>query len=332
MTTTQINHYPHELSPNSNHLAVTSICLSVADLVRTPDLRARVESVFAEACNLVTESGQRFSLVSDRIGDGPLNAVLSHAEALCVLDPGGQVTGNGRWLILGHGWRVDLRRAQSWDPFPSYHRLAVHRRAVMTNVAWLRRTLPLIAHQSSFASLPAPSTDGAFESRPTTALTQIRAKRLTRGLLAAHRRHDLAGIQAHARQLAGLGPGLTPAGDDWLGGWLVGLHVRSAMAPNTEAGKPLAVSAIGRTVIEAAAGRTTGLSLAYLRAAAHGAVPRIWHDFLYALVDADPDPVQHAAGEIMRHGATSGSDTLAGFLAAFGEDSYPQVTGFRSAK
>ena len=302
---------------------MTSISLDVAELLAAPDLRARVESVFAEACNLVTETGQRFSLVSDRIGDGPLNAVLSHADALCVLDPGSQITGDGRWLILGHGWRVDLRRAQSWDPFPNYHRLAVRPRAVMTNVAWLQRTLPLIAPPSSFASLPAPSTEGAFGSRPSVVLTQIRANQLTRGLLAAHRHHNLAGIQAHARQLAGLGPGLTPAGDDWLGGWLVGLHVRAAMAPNTEAGKPLAVAAVGRAVVEAAAGRTTGLSLAYLSAAARGAVPRIWHDFLYALVDADPVPVQHAAAEIMRHGATSGSDTLAGFLAAFVQDPCP---------
>ena len=221
---------------------MTSISLDVADLLAAPDLRARVELVFAEACNLVTDTGQRFSLVSDRIGDGPLNAVLSHAEALCVLDPGSQVTGDGRWLILGHGWRVDLRRAQSWDPFPNYHRLAIRPRAVMTNVAWLHRTLPLIAPPSSFASLPAPSTEGAFGSRPIVVLTQIRANQLTRGLLAAHRHHNLAGIQAHARQLAGLGPGLTPAGDDWLGGWLVGLHVRAAMAPDTEAGKPLASS------------------------------------------------------------------------------------------
>ena len=149
------------------------------------------------------------------------------------------------------------------------------------------------------------------------ALAQTRAGQLTNGLLAAHRHRNLGGIQAHARQLAGLGPGLTPAGDDWLGGWLVGLHVRAAMAPDGEAGQALPVAAVGRTVVDAAAGRTTGLSLAYLRAAARGAVPRVWHDFLYALVDADPGPVQRSAAEIMRHGATSGSDTLAGFLAAF---------------
>ena len=302
---------------------VTSTSLHIADCLRQPNLQGRVETVFAEACNLVVDDGQRFSLVSDRIGDGPLNAVLSHPEVLCVLDPGDQVTGDGRWLVLGHGWRVDLRPAQSWDPCPNFRRLADRPHVVMTNVAWLRQTLPLVAPPASFASLPAPSTQGAFGSHSMIALAHARAGQLTHGLLAAHRHRNLAGIQAHARQLAGLGPGLTPAGDDWLGGWLVGLHVRAAMAPDGEAGQALLVAAVGRTVVDAAAGRTTGLSLAYLRVAARGAAPRIWHDFLYALADADPDTVQRATGKIMRHGATSGSDTLAGFLAAFVQDPCP---------
>lgn len=302
---------------------VTSISLHIADYLRQPSLQGRVDSVFAEACNLALSSGAYLSLVSDGIGDGPLNAVLSHAEALCVLDPGDQVTGDGRWLVLGRGWRVDLQPAQSWDPCPNYYRLAIRPHVVMTNLAWLRHTLPLEAPAASFASLPAPSAQGAFGSRPTTALVQTRAGQLTSGLLAAHRHRNLAGIQAHVRQLAGLGPGLTPAGDDWLGGWLVGLHVRAAMAPDGEVRQPLPIAAVGRTVVDAAAGRTTGLSLAYLRAAACGAVPRVWHDLLYALVDADPGPVKRTVAEIMRHGATSGSDTLAGFLAAFVQDPCP---------
>ncbi len=154
---------------------VTSISLHIADCLRQPNLRGRVETVFAEACNVVVDNDQRFSLVSDRIGDGPLNAVLSHPEALCMLDPGSRVTGDGRWLVLGHGWRVDLQPAQSWDPCPNYHRLAIRPHVVMTNVAWLRHALPLKAPPMSFASLPAPSTQGAFGSRSSLALAQARA-------------------------------------------------------------------------------------------------------------------------------------------------------------
>lgn len=317
MTSTQTRRYSDEFIPNGNSLAIRSISLSVANLVRAPGLRARVESVFAEACNLVTENGQRFSLVSDQIGNGPLNAVLSRGRAICILSPGDQVTGDGSWLFLPCGLRADLHQARRWDPYPDYPRLAFRPHCVAKHVASLRNTLPLEAPPASLAARPGLSTQGAFGSRPAMALIQSRARRLTNGLLAAYRHRNLAGIQAHARQLTGLGAGLTPAGDDWLGGWLIGLHVRAAMEPDGESRQPLPVATVGRTVVDAADGRTTGLSLAYLSAAACGAAPQIWHDFLYALVDADSDPVQRAAAGIMRHGATSGSDALAGFLAAF---------------
>ena len=57
MTATQLNRYSDGLVSNGNHLAMTSISLDVADLLAAPDLRARVESVFAKACNLVTDTG-----------------------------------------------------------------------------------------------------------------------------------------------------------------------------------------------------------------------------------------------------------------------------------
>jgi hypothetical protein len=78
----------------------------------------------------------------------------------------------------------------------------------------------------------------------------------------------------------------------------------------------LDIDAMARAIVDSARSRTSRLSLAFLQAAADGAVPQPWHDLLAALADADPVPLRHAAAEIMRHGATSGSDMLAGFLAA----------------
>ncbi len=93
----------------------------------------------------------------------------------------------------------------------------------------------------------------------------------------------------------------------------MGLRAAAAM---DDGDPPLAVDAVGRAVVGSARTRTSRLSLAFLQAAADGAVAQPWHDLLAALPDADPTPLRHAAAEIMRHGATSGSDMLAGFLAA----------------
>jgi hypothetical protein len=284
----------------------------VNPLFRRPGFQATVESAFAEAVNLVTPHGAALALVSRRAGNGPLNAVVSHPQALALLSRGDTVSGDGAALSLGKGWRLALTPAVTWDPCPDYSYLARRPQVVARNLAWLRQHLPLEAPQVSLAARPV-STQGAFDSRPSVALVQTRARALTDGVRQGYQQGELSKITAFAGGLAGLGPGLTPAGDDWLAGWLVGL--RAAAAVN-DSDPLLPLEAVGRAVVGSARSRTSRLSLAFLQAAADGAVAEPWHALLTALADADPMPLRHAAAEIMRHGATSGSDMLAGFLAA----------------
>lgn len=297
---------------------IESISTRVSPIFRRPGLEARVESAFAEACNLVTPHGAALALVSRAAGNGPLNAVVSHAQALALLQKGALVRGDGEWLHLGQGWRLALAPAVDWDPVPGYDRIAGRPQVVLRNLDWLRRHLPLQAPQASLAARPLALTQGAFGSRPSAALVQARVGALTHGLLDGYLQADLGQVTAFAGRMAGLGPGLTPAGDDWLAGWLVGLRTAAAIDP----GQPtLPLEAVGRAVVGSARPRTSRLSLAFLQAAADGAVTEPWHTLLAALPDADPSAIRHAAAEVMRYGATSGSDMLAGFLAAFAEGS-----------
>ncbi len=293
---------------------IESISTRVSPIIRRPGLQARVESAFAEAVNLVTLHGAALALVSPAAGNGPFNAVVSHAQALALLRKGAVVHGDGEWLHLGQGWRLALAPAKDWDPAPDYSLLARWPHVVLRNLDWLRRHLPLDAPQASLAARPLALTQGAFGSRPSVALVQARVGALTEGLLEGYRQGDLGQITAFAGRLAGLGPGLTPAGDDWLAGWLVGLRAAEAIAGDDP---PLTLEAVGRAVVGSARPRTSRLSLTFLQAAADGAVTQAWHALLAALPDADPSPIRHAAAEVMRYGATSGSDMLAGFLAAF---------------
>ncbi len=99
------------------------------------------------------------------------------------------------------------------------------------------------------------------------------------------------------RLLCGLGPGLTPSGDDFLCGWSLALFVRG------EDPQPIAQHAHF----------THRIARAYLEAAVRGHAPEAWHRFLRAAEGKDwREPVQ----SILRTGRTSGADTLAGFLAA----------------
>jgi Protein of unknown function (DUF2877) len=106
-------------------------------------------------------------------------------------------------------------------------------------------------------------------------------------------------LEACAARLIGLGPGLTPSGDDFLIGALAALDALHQTDIH---------AALGRAVLAAAA-RTTPLSASLLRAAAAGHVGESLHMMVAALVTGDADAAVEAAASI---GHTSGWDALAG--------------------
>jgi len=121
-------------------------------------------------------------------------------------------------------------------------------------------------------------------------------------LYAGTARRDPEECLAAARSLLGLGPGLTPAGDDCLVGWLAGCRTASP------AGRALA-EAVGSRLLREAAGRTGQLSRAFLGAVVAGEVAEPVRDFVLA-----PDETRLAG--LLALGATSGADLLAGYLVA----------------
>ena len=104
-------------------------------------------------------------------------------------------------------------------------------------------------------------------------------------------------IGNEAEQLIGLGPGLTPAGDDYLGGMLVALRL---------AGRAMQAEGLWRWLQPRLKERTSAISAAHLAAAAAGEAHQVLHDVLNGGLDLDAlDAVGH----------TSGWDALAGAVA-----------------
>ncbi len=125
-------------------------------------------------------------------------------------------------------------------------------------------------------------------------------------LLQALSHPDPSAVRRAAAQLAGWGPGLTPSGDDFLAGVMLGLWLdRGADA-----------AAACAQIYAAAAPRTTRLSCAFLRAASEGLADERWHVLLRALTLDDAEGLEHAARDVLAFGASSGLDMLAGFQLA----------------
>jgi len=142
--------------------------------------------------------------------------------------------------------------------------------------------------------------------------------------------YDGAAAGLAGRLLVGLGPGLTPAGDDVLTGLLVALHRLCAGLPPHElvAGEPVAgelatLRAALTAVAVEAAGHTTSLSATLLGCAARGAAAGPVLEVADAL--AGRGGVEPAARRLLAVGHSSGRDLATGLL--LGAHTVCRVTG-----
>ena len=102
--------------------------------------------------------------------------------------------------------------------------------------------------------------------------------------------------------LIGLGPGLTPSGDDFLGGMLIALHICGEKLVK----KNLFVQ------IESLIDSTGPVSSTHLNAAAHGEGSHSLHQLLNMLLEGNEAHLEPGIDAVNQIGHTSGWDALAG--------------------
>jgi hypothetical protein len=144
---------------------------------------------------------------------------------------------------------------------------------------------------------------GCFEARP---LISGPARALREGCLDLKPpkiRHALA-------ELVGLGPGLTPAGDDYLGGYLAALLHISGNNPRAGTARTLVADAMGT-----APQRTQPLSDFLLGEYRTGMIPEFLSACLRTLLHPSTAPqLSRSVRRVLRHGATSGTEMMLGLL------------------
>jgi len=229
----------------------------IADLLRGPLRPASVISIFPTAIYLRAEpllypdrkaadplarrpSGVVAILTSDA-SRLPLGAILhrpaSHRPLISSRGPLKAFLGEGR-ITVGP---LTVRASGWWDPRP---RLPSNAPALLPE--GMRELRSAVSER-----LHSPIRDV-----PPELCSQLGALR------AALRRNDVTAALRAAQRMIGLGPGLTPAGDDLLCGLLAGL----SLLGHSQATR------IGAGILALAPGRTTDLSLALLRHATLGQV------------------------------------------------------------
>jgi hypothetical protein len=117
-----------------------------------------------------------------------------------------------------------------------------------------------------------------------------------------------------AAGLAGLGPGLTPSGDDVLAGFAAAWRLLAEALGRDGAARRGVTAAIG------AGARAGGspLGRAWLAHAIRGELPEPMTRFAHALFDADARDLAAAVRAVLAVGASSGTDWTVGFLLGGG--------------
>jgi hypothetical protein len=177
----------------------------------------------------------------------------------------------------------------------------------LTDLVGRGRHLALLARQ-------APGGFGALLAGRPAGLPLDGARETAQALVSACARDDPVRAGEIALTLLGLGSGLTPSGDDFVGGALFARALLTPLRPDRGAAWRRAAD----QVVNAAPARTHPVSAALLGDLAIGQSWQPLHDLLGELAAGRPEGARAAAGRLVRLGHTSGWDMLAGVLAGLG--------------
>lgn len=260
-------------------------------------------------------NGDIVCLCSPVIDPGPLNVrcVLPETTDWRRLDLGAERTAEveGESLRFGRKTVFCFGRAQAWEPTRgnSLHGATLVRlEAVLDAAAGRASDMGLGAvfrpARSRFARGRRPSANRVLEA----AAPALRA--LARWLKNACLRQQprLLRPPCEAIELIGLGPGLTPSGDDYLGGLMIGLRALKRDDLATD---------IARLVLPVARKSTGIISYAHLACAARGHGGEALHRTIAAIAGWDSLGSGVCLDAVGRMGATSGWDALAGVVMPF---------------
>jgi hypothetical protein len=297
----------------AQHVNAVSIAWHVARAIREAGWTGEIVAVHPQSCYLAGEDAAIYAIVRQPLGNGPLSLVIpaSPEPSFEGLAAGASAASTGARLLLGDRLEVGLEHAVLWDP-KAYLALGADPAGLQRGLAELYRVLSERAPEQSLARLlpylhdeDLPTPLGAIEHFP-------RSHALIGGLIESLARRNRQSLKVVTSSLAGLGPGLTPSGDDFLAGVLLALALMRDHRADAE------LTEIAALLLETTAPRTHEISAAFLRAAHAGEASEPWHPLLDALSIGDAGRVRAAAVSVMEIGETSGADMLAGFLATIG--------------
>jgi hypothetical protein len=277
----------------------------------TPGACGQVLAGFSGVVYLVTEQAELFWLASE---NDPM-----HLRGLRIAGPFPKPVAGEKFLIegecikIGPDLKVDFGDASTWtvSTIPAEAALEIDQIPIqvkslfldgfdLSQARGLGRLIPKIL------LLVASQLDDEAESDPVLALAWLGIYEIAKACLL----RDMPGLLQKANALVGLGEGLTPSGDDFLGGLLFCVNTIQRLHP----GFISLDSSEQALFIESVRKRTHLISFTLLKDLINGQAVEPLHELIHSILSGQPLESIRSASCLTQIGHSTGWDLLTGAL------------------
>ena len=277
-----------------------------------------VHSVFHHACNISINNQSLITLLSSSLGNLPQGIRLDTPSDFTFedyLDVGQPVGCRANILRFSRSsMSIDLRSARPWRSDLSALRIDLEEPSTFRawRAAWEKLRCQLRNH-----GLSSILTKGSIQEENQSLLSDTNilvqtAKKCFPKLLYATGKKQVDKAASALKPLIGLGPGLTPSGDDFIVGYLTGLWSNAGVEP----ARRNFLSSVGKWLANSL-NETSEISRTYINYAIAGEVSEPLAVLARRIAQGrDSNCIKESTEAAFQVGSTSGTDGVIGLLLA----------------
>jgi len=290
------------------------------ELLGSGGMVGEVHSVFDHTINVLSEGGDLVTVACRTVEDSPINLRVDSPrfdeemrplEGSPVVAREGSVSLGGVLAVNGLGeaptWRPELSPPQDVEARGLLESLLTALDAVKLH-GRPEGFKPLVPHVCGLMGVE-PGASPLWGRNPYAEV----ALPCVEGLVGLLELGDAWGAAREASGLVGLGPGLTPSGDDFLCGLMGSLSVASPLLGGLRSD----VEEMNRMVFSSVDGRTNPISCGILKHYAGGRPSGSASELIQSLLDGHDSCIEGSVRRVCRAGHSSGTDLVVGVLTAF---------------
>lgn len=277
----------------------------------------KVHSIFTRVVNVLTSDNRLLSVVGRDVGNGPINIVINLPQSTSLTSIGirkdDEVLNVKGTFVLGKNLLcISTKNAKEWRPQRVFGGKVLAIKRIRENLLTMKEVACAHGCFGGMAQLIEWLGEEDLEKLADKKLNPFARRGLPHlsTLIETIKAGDYRKIERSAKELVGLGPGLTPSADDVLSGLMVSLTL---MSENLNICADM-VSETNKSIISCIEGRTTLISQEFLTHAAAGEANESILALIEKMLTAGPNEVEDATKHVLAIGEASGTDVVLGIF------------------